>query len=269
MDKYRTGEILKSLKKEGIYTAEKTILKLDTLNELKDLDMRRLWNSVTKDLKAHSLIAKPIGEGCSAGIVRLWGYQDLSKYISIAKKGLPVIPPHTLKGQETPIEMPPHALSQILLEPFIITDKVQVIKNKIKWEKKTEWIEITEGVLEKKGIYHALNPSVTVASGNVLSLEEKFQGGTGVNITPPPEPFVKKSATQKAKKRMELVAKTLGIKNYARIDAFMQIRTGELLIIEANTLPGLTPSTVIYHQALEEAKPLFPTEFLETIIEAV
>jgi D-alanine-D-alanine ligase-like ATP-grasp enzyme len=65
---------------------------------------------------------------------------------------------------------------------------------------------------------------------------------------------------------MEKVAKALGIKGYARIDAFMHIKTGELIIIEANTTPGLTPSTVIYHQALAEKPPMYPAQFLESVI---
>ena len=112
-----------------------------------------------------------------------------------------------------------------------------------------------------------MNPSITVAIGNILTLEEKFQGGTGINITPPPSPFVKPSAVKKAKQRMEIVAKALGIRGYARIDAFMHTKTGELIIIEANTAPGLTPSTVIYHQALAEDPPMYPLQFLEKIID--
>ena len=49
----------------------------------------------------------------------------------------------------------------------------------------------------------------------------------------------------------KLVTK-IGIKGYARIDAFMNVSTGALIVIEVNTLPALTPSTVLYHQALVE-----------------
>jgi D-alanine-D-alanine ligase-like ATP-grasp enzyme len=47
----------------------------------------------------------------------------------------------------------------------------------------------------------------------------------------------------------------------------MNIKTGELTVIEANTLPGLTPSTVFYHQALAEDPPMNPRQVLEKIIE--
>ena len=111
-----------------------------------------------------------------------------------------------------------------------------------------------------------MSPSITVASGDVLSVEEKFQGGTGINITPPPEDRVPRKVVEGAKRRIERVAAALGLGGYARIDAFLNIRTGEIYVIEANTLPGLTPSTVIYHQALAEKTPLTPRQFLEKIL---
>jgi hypothetical protein len=39
------------------------------------------------------------------------------------------------------------------------------------------------------------------------------------------------------------------------------------MIIEANTTPALTPSTVIFHQALDENPKMYPVDFLEKIIE--
>jgi len=266
MDKYKTGEAIKPLKKEGIYTAEKKVEELGVFKKFKPIEYRRYWKTLELDLGSPTIIVKPIDDGCSAGIARLYGPKDLETYISFAVKHAPNIPQGLLKEQHGIVEMPSNPMKHVMFEQFITTDKVRVIKNKLKWQTRGDWIEITMGVLEKNGILRAMQPSITVAVGNVLSLEEKFQGGTGVNITPPPSPFVKPSAVQKAMKRMEKVAKTLGIKGYARIDAFMHTKTGKLIIIEANTVPGLTPSTVIYHQALAEKPPMYPVEFLERII---
>jgi D-alanine-D-alanine ligase-like ATP-grasp enzyme len=130
----------------------------------------------------------------------------------------------------------------------------------------TGWVEVTVGVVGKKGRMRAMSPSITVASGDVLSVEEKFQGGTGINITPPPSRYVPTRVVEGAKRRIERVAAALGLGGYARIDAFLNIKTGEIYVIEANTLPGLTPSTVIYHQALAEKRPLVPRQFLERIL---
>lgn len=267
MDKYKTGEVIEKLKKEGVYSAPRKLVSIKDFKSFKTIDYKRYWNDLTMELGGKSVIAKPRGDGCSAGIARLYSASDLEKYLTFVSGKAERIPNGTLKNQHGIIEMPHCAMEAVMFEQFIITDKVRVIGNKLKWQTKSNWIETTIGVLENNGTMKAMNPSITVAIGNILTLEEKFQGGTGVNITPPPQPFVKRSAIKKAKARMEKVAKMLGIRGYARIDAFMHVKTGELIIIEANTTPGLTPSTVIYHQALEEKPPMYPTGFLERIVE--
>jgi hypothetical protein len=56
-----------------------------------------------------------------------------------------------------------------------------------------------------KGAMRALSPSVTLrASGAILSLEEKFQGGTGVNLTPAPPEMVPLEVQQATKRRIEV-----------------------------------------------------------------
>ncbi|MBN2096413.1 hypothetical protein JW752_03345 [Candidatus Peregrinibacteria bacterium] len=267
MDKYATGDVIKKLEKEGIYTAPKKRESIQVFKSFKTIDYKRYWKELTFELGGKSLIAKPHGDGCSAGIARLYSAADLEKYMAYVMKGADIIPHGTLKNQHGIIEMPVCAMAQVMFERFIITDKVRVIGNKLKWQIKSNWIETTMGVIEQNGVMKAMNPSLTVAIGNILTLEEKFQGGTGVNITPPPPEYVKSGAVKKAKQRMEKVAKVLGVRGYARIDAFMHIKTGELIIIEANSTPGLTPSTVIYHQALAEQPPMYPMEFLEKIVE--
>lgn len=176
------------------------------------------------------------------------------------------------------VELPTH-VDSLILEPFIMTDEIlkakEVGSNIIRpgipgpfivHIFKTGWIELTVGVLEENGIYHALSPSITVAEENVLSLEEKFQGGTGVNLTPPPEEIITSEQIILIKDKIEKAAKALDIQGYARIDIFFNTKTNETVVIEANTLPGLTPSTVIFHQALAEVPSLTPQEFLSKLI---
>ncbi len=123
------------------------------------------------------------------------------------------------------------------------------------------------GVLEERGKVRALSPSLTVAEGEVLTVEEKFQGGTGINLTPPPPRLAGPKVLEKVKLSVARVAEKLGLEGYARMDLFMNVRTGDILVIEVNTTPALTPSTVLFHQALAEKKPLYPFDFLEKIIE--
>ena len=65
---------------------------------------------------------------------------------------------------------------------------------------------------------------------------------------------------------MEIIAKACGIKDYCRIDIFANNETKEIIVIEINTLPGLSPSTVLFQQGAKESPALSPTALLEKII---
>lgn len=273
MDKYLTGRKLGGLEREGIFVAKKVSVDLNKLeckqpDELSTVNkkLKEFWEELVKELGSKTVIVKPQNDGCSSGIVRLFNAADLLKYLEIVRSGVQSIPKGTFKNQNGIIEMPLHKMDKLLFEKFIETDSIRVVGNKLKWKKRSGFIEVTVGVLEEKGRYHSLCSSLTVAEGEVLSVEEKFQGGTGVNISPPPEKIVKKPVLEKMKKSVEKVSKILGIEGYARLDTFLNVKTGNLIIIEVNTAPALTPSTVLYHQALAENSPIYPTEFLEKLI---
>jgi len=257
MDKHETGLKVMALKDPGIKTAPKLQVKIDSVD--------KSWKEIQQILESTTVIVKPQDEGCSAGIVRLFNETDFLRYMELARAQVPVIPAATFKNQSQPVDMPPTRMTTLLVEKFVETDAVKVIGNDLRWKRKNGWVEVTVGVLEKKGRYHALSPSLTVADGEVLSVEEKFQGGTGINMTPPPEKIVSSAVLKRVKKSMEKVAKAVGIRTYCRIDTFMQVETGEVIVIEVNTTPALTPSTVLYHQALAEESPLWPVELLEKI----
>jgi len=268
MDKFQTGEFIRSANISGISIAPQKIVTLDEINATKDISV--FWEKFKGDLEAKTIIAKPVSDGCSTGVVHLYTVEDFKKYFIFIATGAKFIPPETLTNQEKIIELPSEKVNEILFEKFIETDFVSVKNQKLKYKRVSGLIEVTIGLIEEKdknkSRMHAFNPSITIAEGEVLTLEEKFQGGTGINITPPPKEIIKPKAVMRAKKLAQILATQMGIKGYARIDAFMDIRTGALSIIELNTLPGLTPSTVFYHQALAENPPIFPLPLLEKII---
>lgn len=108
-----------------------------------------------------------------------------------------------------------------------------------------EGVEVTCGVIEIDGELVALTPSETIPTQDVLSLEDKFLYGQGENKTPArvPDEILKK--IQDAALRTFLA---LDLKGYARIDMFVR-KDGRVAVLEPNTLPGMTPSTVLFHQA--------------------
>lgn len=265
MDKLKSGKIINSLKIPEICSLPKLTIDVACISEK---EIEDIWKNVLRKHPQEDLIIKPRSEGCSSGIVKISTLQDLRKYIDIIKSNASFIAPGTFKDQIDIVEISGIKGTEYIIEPFIETDKIIIKNNKLFYKPKTGWLELTIGILEAHGIYKALKPSIAVTEGHILSLEEKFQGGTGINITPPPESIIPNSGRKKIKESTEIIAKALKIENYARIDLFFNTKTEKVVFIEANSLPALTASTVIFHQALAENPTIYPIEFLERLIES-
>ena len=128
-------------------------------------------------------------------------------------------------------------------------------------------MELTVGVIGND-VARALPPSQAVSAHGILSIEEKFLPGAGENQTPAPLPQEQLALVQ------QVVAKAynaLGCSGYARVDCFYQSAkqspTGSerVVVLEINTLPGLTPATCIFHQAAELG--IKPMDFIDCIVQ--
>lgn len=267
MDKWMTGLVIDRLDDPDLLALPKMCIDFTKIDPPFKEMYQRLWSGFCHDLSASRFIIKPRSDGCSAGIVLLQSAEDLAKYADFIFQEAAYIPANTFADQKGTIEMPMGFKGEHLVEPYLETDRIIIEKNCLRHFPKQGWIELTVGVLENEGQFRSLNPSITLADGAVLSLEEKFQGGTGVNLTPPPEEILSLQATEKIKRLVEKAARALGIQNYARLDLFFNRISEKMVLIEANTLPALTPSTVLYHQALAENPPLTPQAFIEKIID--
>jgi D-alanine-D-alanine ligase len=153
--------------------------------------------------------------------------------------------------------------SDLLIEQFI--DRAGASK----------FLEVTGGMLtsyDKNGqiSYEIFEPSESLAESEILSLEEKFLAGQGQNLTPSrfsntPQEQIRISG--EVRKTLQQVAAALNVTGYCRIDAFVRIFENgnvETIIIEVNSLPGMTPATCIYHQAAINGYK--PFEFIREIL---
>ncbi len=269
MDKYVTGEMInKNLKARNITACQKIKIDPESFKNYSNTGYDAFWTKICAESGGQDFVIKPMRDGCSAGIIRLQSSKDLQTYMSFMHAGALFIPPHSFAGQASIVEMSVGDGSMdYMLESYIETDDFSFSDNELHHHLRTGWVEFTVGIIEQNGVYHSFNPSITVAENAILSVEEKFQGGTGVNITPPPETLITTESLKYFKVRMEDIANVLKIKNYTRIDVFYNVKSEDLIVIEANALPGMTPSTVIYHQALEEEPSMYPLEFIEKLID--
>ncbi|MGH3889514.1 MAG: hypothetical protein ACRDSZ_23630 [Pseudonocardiaceae bacterium] len=285
MDKYETGLRISLMNEPYVSTAAK--VKVRVPEAVSDALVTEIYDRASAECGTRKLVVKPVSDGCSAGVVPLAGPAELRVYLDAVRKRVERIEPgfFSLVSSEQIVDLPTEQLQELLLEAYIESDVVSIVEPScqsdvkksnaahLAWKERDggRWVEVTAGVLGPQGEMRCFYPSLTVAREGVLTLEEKFMGGTGVNITPPPAPplgKVSQEAVKRAREKLAIVANHLGLQGYARIDAFLDRQDGRIIVIEVNSLPGLTPSTVIYHQALaDDHTPMFPREFLEHVID--
>lgn len=143
---------------------------------------------------------------------------------------------------------------------------VTAVNEALKWdiwviaEEFIDAMEITCTILGNKDPV-ALVPTETPSKSAILSVEEKFLPGDASMITPPTGMDPKTVSQVQAEFVKAYNALNLSV--YARIDAFW--KDGKLIILEPNTLPGVTPSTMVFHQAAEAG--MNSGQFFDKIIE--
>lgn len=189
---------------------------------------------------------------------RQWIPENRKEIIDTIEKeiGFPCVVKPTREGCSTAVKK--------VVSPDGIPD---AIEDALRWdntalvEEFIDGIEVTCGIIEND-LPLALTPSETIPTDDVLSLEDKFLYGQGENKTPARVP------DDILKKIQDVAVQTfnaLDLKGYARIDMFVR-KDGRVAVLEPNTLPGMTPSTVLFHQAA--ASGITQTELIDRIVDS-
>lgn len=256
IDKYRTNEILS---KNGFLVAKHCLVSKEDWHSNKNGIQQKLQNEYN-----YPLIAKPVDDGCSSAVKKIKNFEEFEAFA-------------TLMFRQTE-EFDAKAAGVLHIKPKEEFPQKQVIlveeligKNDAK-----HFLEITGGMLTKfnaKGEleYEVFEASEALAEGDILSLEEKFLAGQGQNITPARysrDPKERQQISDKVKETLGAAARVLNVVGYCRIDAFVRIFDAnrvEVIFIEVNSLPGMTPATCIYHQAAINGYK--PYQFIDSILD--
>ncbi len=107
-------------------------------------------------------------------------------------------------------------------------------------EKRIEGREITVGILERDVIEALPVIEIRTPSGSWYDYEHRYTPGLCEHIIPAPLPEVQYRLTQEI---AELAHEVLCCRDLSRVD-FIVPEEGEPIVIEINTLPGMTPTSL-------------------------
>lgn len=239
IDKYATNQLLKQ---HGFKVAQQFLVQKEAWKS----DPAALFQEI-EHLFSYPLIAKPKDDGCSSAVKKINNSQELAAYTKLIFRDISN-------------KIDPSAAQILRLKPREEFPSKQcfLVEELIEKGNAMHFLEVTVGLLTRRKSngaveYEMFEPSETLASDEVLSLEEKFLAGQGQNITPArfdTNPQRNQQIAQTVKQTLERAARLLRIEGYSRIDAFVKIYNThtDVYIIEANSLPGMTPATCIFHQ---------------------
>ncbi len=256
IDKYETNELLK---KNGFLVAEHMLITEDEWHSARGKAVERIRSKIKIPL-----IAKPVDDGCSSAVRKIKTVEELEAFAKLI-----------FRKKE---ELDPQASQLLNIRPKeeFPVKKVFLAEELIAKKGARHFLEITGGMVTKFNPqgqleYEVFEASEALSEGEVLSLEEKFLAGQGQNITPArysPDPHERQKISDQVKATLERAARLLNVRGYCRIDAFVRVHEGaraEVVFIEVNSLPGMTPATCIFHQAaIDHYKPY---EFIDKILE--
>jgi UDP-N-acetylmuramate--alanine ligase len=212
----------------------------------------------------YPFIAKPADDGCSSAVKKIKNRPELAAFSE-----------QIFRQQEDLLTGPAEVLHLGFKEEFPQKD-AYLVETLISPDGAAKFLEVTGGLLtsyDEQGQLQieVFEASEALATGEVLSLEEKFLAGEGQNITPAryaADPAERQRISDEVKRTLHQVAEILHIEGYARIDAFVRVRQSgavEVLIIEVNSLPGMTPATCIFHQTALAGYT--PYQFIDRILD--
>ncbi|ARS36080.1 D-alanine--D-alanine ligase family protein [Pontibacter actiniarum] len=255
INKYETNELLG---RHGVPVAKHAMaLKEDWLQ-----DKESFYQRIEAEFP-YPFIAKPADDGCSSAVKKVKNRQELEAFSTLMFREMEELDTECARTLSLGFKEEFPNKAGFLVETLISRNGAK------------HFLEITGGLLTRYSPdgtvdYEVFEASEALAEGEVLSLEEKFLAGEGQNITPAryaADPERRQKISDKVKEDLRRVAQILNIEGYARIDAFVRVLENdavETIIIEVNSLPGMTPATCIFHQtAINGYKPY---DFIDRIL---
>lgn len=125
---------------------------------------------------------------------------------------------------------------EVALKDAFVYEEEVVVEQYIKGR------EFSVGVIDGEAV-----PIIEIAPiEGFYDYKNKYKAGSAVETCPAE---LDEATTKTMQKYAEAVFKALGLETYARMDFLLQEGTGEMFCLEANTLPGMTATSLLPQEA--------------------
>eukprot|EP00798_Chlamydomonas_sp_ICE-L_P023288 gene23288-30524_t len=291
-DKLSLPEVLDEIQPIGVATIPSRMLVQGILEDvaMSEEYAESIYSTVQIELEQDGapqggpLHIRPSMLGAGLASVFLKTPMDLMIFSQAAVNGTPFIPAGALSYPHNDISMPKFPPPFFLVEPYIPADPIFVrpdpdqatdpdSRSEIFFKGESNWVEVSIGLLGHMGNMQAMSVSALakLLPTNVTVEEAMDSKAAAANmyLTPVPEIIASDITLREAMARAEAATDKLCLTGIARLDAFMHVTTGELIVIELETLPDLGPDSILYQQALNPLSgfhPLYPHELLRAVV---
>lgn len=212
---------------------------------------RAAFDGLRDELGSAAVVVKPRADGCSTGVKLLRDGDELQRFLEGVLSLREELPAGCFGPDSRPLALPRPMPARWLAEQAVLDESPagDARPGSLEWFAGRRFVELTCAVVERDGALVCATPSIALAADSELSLEEKFQQGVGTNLLL--SGFVSAERVATVRRRVEALVSAAGVQGYARVDCFLDTADDSLVLIEINSLPGLTEATVFYTQVLD------------------
>ncbi|WIA08499.1 hypothetical protein OEZ85_007934 [Tetradesmus obliquus] len=235
----------------GLVAVPKKVVKSQELLEYLDKpeEFEAMFGALLLEWECSSVAIKPPTRSGGLGVVRLSGPEDLYIFADALRSCTPRLPAGTLEQQPLPVTLPLQLPELLVVEPWIETDAVSVAEGgEVQWAGVQRWVEVTVGLIGELGSMTALQPTLVAYSPE----------GSRQQFTPPPQHILPAAAVEAVQAFAVALADGLGLRSIAAVDGFVNVDSGELVVLDVQQLPDLANGSAILQQVLANDPPMLP-----------
>lgn len=243
------------------------------------------------------LVIRPLRDSSGRGIARIANGADLQQYTQAVQSWADAIPRGSLVLEDDDILMSFPPPTSFVLEPCpevmaptLVVDTTATAETAhtagndavgvdgvlgtdpyalhagLQWPQ--TWLKVTACLLGSSNHMRCLG--LTTSALCTVTLPDGSVRESALDLTPPPAALLPPRIASKTRGQVQLLAGQLGLSGAAEITAMINPNSGDMVVLEVQPLPDLSPDGVLMRQAaaVEGSSPLSATQVLRELLKA-